>query len=53
MTVVTAAGTATLAELAPSLIETSVLPCGIRLVTETMADVRSVAIAYWVGTGSL
>jgi predicted Zn-dependent peptidase len=34
------------------LIETSVLPCGIRLVTETMADVRSVAIAYWVGTGS-
>ena len=37
---------------APSLIETSVLPCGIRLVTETMADVRSVAVAYWVGTGS-
>jgi predicted Zn-dependent peptidase len=34
------------------LIESSVLPCGIRLVTETMADVRSVAIAYWVGTGS-
>ena len=34
------------------MIETSVLPCGIRLVTETMADVRSVAIAYWVGTGS-
>jgi predicted Zn-dependent peptidase len=34
------------------LIETSVLPCGIRLVTETMADVHSVAIAYWVGTGS-
>jgi predicted Zn-dependent peptidase len=34
------------------LIETSVLPCGIRLVTETMADVRSVALAYWVGTGS-
>jgi predicted Zn-dependent peptidase len=34
------------------LIETSVLPCGIRLVTETMADVRSVAVAYWVGTGS-
>jgi predicted Zn-dependent peptidase len=28
------------------------LPCGIRLVTETMADVRSVAVAYWVGTGS-
>ncbi len=32
--------------------ETSLLPCGIRLVTETMADVRSVAVAYWVGTGS-
>jgi len=29
-----------------------VLPSGIRLVTETMADVRSVAMAYWVGTGS-
>jgi predicted Zn-dependent peptidase len=34
------------------LIETSALPCGIRLVTETMPDVRSVAVAYWVGTGS-
>jgi len=34
------------------LIETSLLPCGIRLVTETMADVRSVAVAYWVGSGS-
>jgi len=34
------------------LIESSVLPCGIRLVTEAMADVRSVAVAYWVGTGS-
>jgi predicted Zn-dependent peptidase len=34
------------------LIETSVLPSGIRLVTETMADVRSVAMAYWVGSGS-
>jgi predicted Zn-dependent peptidase len=34
------------------LIETSVLPCGITLVTETMAEVRSVAVAYWVGTGS-
>jgi predicted Zn-dependent peptidase len=34
------------------LIETSVLPCGIRLVTETMADVRSVSLAYWVGSGS-
>ncbi len=34
------------------MIETSVLPCGIRLVTETMAEVRSVAIAFWVGSGS-
>ncbi len=34
------------------MIESSVLPCGIRLVTETMADVRSVAVAFWVGTGS-
>ncbi|MGP0032649.1 MAG: M16 family metallopeptidase [Acidimicrobiales bacterium] len=34
------------------MIETSVLPSGIRLVTETMADVRSVAVAYWVGAGS-
>ncbi len=34
------------------MIETSVLPCGIRLVSETMADVRSVAVAFWVGTGS-
>jgi predicted Zn-dependent peptidase len=34
------------------LIETSELPSGIRLVTETMADVRSVAVAFWVGAGS-
>jgi predicted Zn-dependent peptidase len=34
------------------LIQTSVLPSGIRLVTETMADVRSVAVAFWVGSGS-
>ena len=34
------------------MIQTSVLPSGIRLVTETMADVRSVAVAYWVGSGS-
>jgi predicted Zn-dependent peptidase len=34
------------------LIETSALPSGIRLVTETMADVRSVAVAFWVGAGS-
>ncbi len=52
-TAATAATTAVLARaFPPSLIETSVLPCGIRLVTETMADVRSVAVAYWVGTGS-
>ncbi len=34
------------------MIEHSVLPSGIRLVTETMADVRSVAVSFWVGTGS-
>jgi len=34
------------------LIQSSVLPSGIRLVTETMADVRSVAVAFWVGSGS-
>jgi len=34
------------------LIQSSVLPSGIRLVTEAMADVRSVAVAYWVGAGS-
>ncbi|HEY1827413.1 MAG TPA: pitrilysin family protein [Acidimicrobiales bacterium] len=34
------------------MIESSILPCGIRLVTETMTDVRSVAMAYWVGSGS-
>ena len=28
------------------------LPSGIRLVTETMTDVRSVAVAFWVGAGS-
>lgn len=28
------------------------LPCGVRLVTESMADVASVAIGFWVGTGS-
>jgi len=33
-------------------IEVATLPCGIRLVTERMADVRSVAIGFWVGTGS-
>ncbi len=34
------------------MIQSSVLPSGIRLVTETMADVRSVAVAFWVGSGS-
>lgn len=37
---------------ARSAIRTTELPCGIRLVTETMPDVRSVAIGFWVGTGS-
>ncbi len=36
----------------PSPISTDQLPCGIQLVTEAMADVRSVAIGFWVGTGS-
>jgi predicted Zn-dependent peptidase len=34
------------------VIRTEVLDCGIRLVTEPMADVRSVTIGVWVGTGS-
>ena len=33
-------------------IVTEQLPGGIRLVTESMPDVRSVAIGFWVGTGS-
>lgn len=33
-------------------ITTERLPGGIRLATEPMADVRSVAIGFWVGTGS-
>jgi predicted Zn-dependent peptidase len=33
-------------------IRTDTLPCGIRLVTEAMTDVRSVAVGFWVGTGS-
>jgi len=36
----------------PSPIHTDQLPCGIQLVTEAMADVRSVAVGFWVGTGS-
>ena len=34
------------------VIETEVLECGVRLVTETMADVRSATVGVWVGTGS-
>jgi predicted Zn-dependent peptidase len=34
------------------LIRTSQLPCGLRLVTEAMPDVRSVTVGFWVGTGS-
>ena len=34
------------------MIRTEVLDCGIRLVTEPMADVRSVTVGVWVGTGS-
>jgi predicted Zn-dependent peptidase len=34
------------------VIRTEQLPCGARLVTETMAEARSVAIGVWVGTGS-
>lgn len=33
-------------------ITTQVLGSGLRIVTETMPDVRSVAIGFWVGTGS-
>jgi predicted Zn-dependent peptidase len=36
----------------PSVIEVDKLDCGARLVTEKMADVRSVTIGVWVGTGS-
>jgi predicted Zn-dependent peptidase len=34
------------------MITTSLLPSGIRLVTESMVEVRSVSIGFWVGTGS-
>jgi predicted Zn-dependent peptidase len=37
---------------ADRLIRTSQLPCGLRLVTEAMSDVRSVTVGFWVGTGS-
>jgi len=33
-------------------IRTETLPCGIQLATETMRDVASVAVGFWVGTGS-
>jgi predicted Zn-dependent peptidase len=35
-----------------SSIHSERLASGVRLVTETMSDVRSVAIGFWVGTGS-
>jgi len=35
-----------------STIGTETLPSGIRLATEAMADVRSVCVGFWVGTGS-
>ncbi len=34
------------------MITTEGLPCGLSLVTERMDDARSVAIGFWVGTGS-
>jgi predicted Zn-dependent peptidase len=34
------------------VIRTDTLGCGARLVTESMADVRSAAVGVWVGTGS-
>ena len=34
------------------MIRTESLDCGARLVTETMADTRSVTVGVWVGTGS-
>jgi predicted Zn-dependent peptidase len=34
------------------VIETEVLDCGVRLVTEPMTDVRSATVGVWVGTGS-
>jgi predicted Zn-dependent peptidase len=33
-------------------VETTRLDCGITVVTERMPDVRSVAVGFWVGTGS-
>lgn len=34
------------------MIEVSTLECGLRLVTETMPEVRSTCLGFWVGTGS-
>ncbi len=34
------------------MIRTETLECGVRLVTETMEEVRSVAVGFWVGIGS-
>jgi predicted Zn-dependent peptidase len=34
------------------VIKLDTLDCGARLVTEKMADARSVTIGIWVGTGS-
>jgi predicted Zn-dependent peptidase len=36
----------------PPGIEIETLPCGIRLVSELMPGVHSVAVGFWVGTGS-
>ena len=34
------------------MIRSTVLDCGISVVTEAMTDVRSVSLGFWVGTGS-
>jgi len=34
------------------VIRTEVLDCGVRLVTESMAEARSITVGVWVGTGS-
>ena len=52
MAAVVAGGTGAAAAGADRLIRTSQLPCGLRLVTEAMPDVRSVTTGFWVGTGS-
>jgi len=38
--------------LVRSAIRTETLPCGVRLATEAMPEVRSVSVGFWVGTGS-